>query len=160
MLAHDPAINRTRRHARLSRQRASQPRRVEERATPNDLRRRQTRVLQREISQNIDRVRNQQQNCFLVERLHIVDDAAQDRLVATDQVRARFAFLLRCAGGHDDDVALSRFGVLCGAHAGAGVAVVGCVAEVLDLGIADFGFGVDEEDFGGDLVVLSRGRKC
>jgi hypothetical protein len=32
--------------------------------------------------------------------------------------------------------------------------VVGCVAEVLDLGVADFGFWVYEEDLAGDLVVL------
>ena len=32
--------------------------------------------------------------------------------------------------------------------------MVGCVAEVLDLGVADFGLGVDEEDLAGDLVVL------
>ena len=44
--------------------------------------------------------------------------------------------------------------MLGGSHAGGGVAVVGCVAEVLDLGVADFGFGVYEEDLAGDLVVL------
>ena len=48
--------------------------------------------------------------------------------------------------------------MLGGSHAGGGVAVVGCVAEVLDLGVADFGLGVDEEDLAGDLVVLFRSR--
>jgi hypothetical protein len=64
--------------------------------------------------------------------------------------------LLLCgAGCDDDDIALSGFGVLGGANTGTCVAVVGGVAEVLDLGVAEFGFGVDEEDLAGDLVVLS-----
>jgi hypothetical protein len=63
--------------------------------------------------------------------------------------------LLLCgAGCDDDDIALSGFGVLGGSYTGACVAVVRGVAEVLDLGIAEFGFGVYEEDLAGDLVVL------
>jgi hypothetical protein len=63
--------------------------------------------------------------------------------------------LLLCGAGCDnDDIALSGFGVLGGTYASACVAVVCGIAEVLDLGIAEFGFGVDEENLAGDLVVL------
>lgn len=67
-------------------------------------------------------------------------------------------FLLCCAGCDDDDITLAGFGVLCGSHACAGVAVVGGIAEVLDLGVTEFGFGVNEQDFAGDLVVLDGRR--
>jgi len=53
-------------------------------------------------------------------------------------------FLLRRPGRDDDDIALPGFRVLGGAHARRRVAVVGRVAEVLDLGVADRGLGVDE----------------
>lgn len=61
-------------------------------------------------------------------------------------------FLLLCAGGEDDDVALSCLFVCASAHACTGVAVEGCIGQVLDLGVADFFFGIDQEDFAGDRV--------
>ena len=63
-------------------------------------------------------------------------------------------FLLRRPRRHDDDIALPGLLVLGGPHARRRVAVVGRVAEVLDLGVADFGLGVHEQDRAGDLVVL------
>lgn len=75
-------------------------------------------------------------------------------MVAADQVSAGLALLLGRAGCDDDYIALAGFFVLGGADAGAGVAVIGCVAEVLDLSVAELGLGVYEENFGGDLVVL------
>lgn len=62
--------------------------------------------------------------------------------------------LLRRPSSNDNDIALPGLFMLGGPHARGRVAVVGCVAEVLDLGVADLGLGVYEEDFAGDLVVL------
>jgi len=69
-------------------------------------------------------------------------------------MQERLTLLLRRPSSNDNDIALPGLLVLGRPHAGGGVAVVGCVAEVLDLSVADFGFGVHEEDFAGDLVVL------
>jgi hypothetical protein len=66
----------------------------------------------------------------------------------------KLTFLLRGASRNDNDIALPGLLVLGGSHARGRVAVVGCVAEVLDLGVADFGLGVYEQDLAGDLVVL------
>jgi hypothetical protein len=90
--------------------------------------------------------------------LEVGDYGGEDLLVAGDEGGAGFAFLLRGACGHDDDIALPGFGVLGGTDARAGVAVVGGVAKVLDLSVAKGGFGVDEKDFAGDAVILFDGR--
>lgn len=69
-------------------------------------------------------------------------------------------FLLLCTGGHNDDVGLAGVFVRASADTGAGVAVEGGVGEVLDLGVADFGLGVDHEDLAGDGVHDERVGNC
>jgi hypothetical protein len=68
--------------------------------------------------------------------------------------------LLRGASCDDDNIALSGFGVLGSSYTGACVTMVSGVAEILNLGIAEFGFGVHEEDLAGDLVVLFGWKIC
>ena len=53
-----------------------------------------------------------------------------------------FTFLLRRPSRNNNDIALPGFLVLGGPNARRRVTVVGRVAEVLDLGVADLGFGV------------------
>jgi hypothetical protein len=74
-------------------------------------------------------------------------------MIMLDQT-LKLTFLLRRPGRNDNDIALPGLLVLGGPHTRGRVAVVGRVAEVLDLGVADLGLGVYEEDFAGDLVVL------
>jgi hypothetical protein len=54
----------------------------------------------------------------------------------------RHTFLLRRTSSNNNDIALPGLFVLGDPHARGRVAVVSCVAEVLDLGVADFCFGV------------------
>jgi len=84
MLPQHPSINRASRHPDLSRQFPAQPRRIQESATTNNLLRRQTRVRVREVSQDIDRVGDEQEDGGLLEGLHVADHAGQDGLVAAD----------------------------------------------------------------------------
>ena len=44
--------------------------------------------------------------------------------------------------------------MLGGPHTSARVTMISGVTEVLYLGVAKFGFGIHEQDFAGDLVVL------
>lgn len=55
-------------------------------------------------------------------------------------------FLLLCTGSEDNDVALPGFFVCTGANVGAGVAVEGCIGQVLDLCVSYFFLGVNHED--------------
>lgn len=58
------------------------------------------------------------------------------------EMRMDLTLLLRRPSSNDNNIALPGLLVLGCSHARGRVAVVGCVAEVLDLGVADFGFGV------------------
>lgn len=131
---------------------AAQAGAVEECAGANDLILRQFCILLREEGECVDRVGDEEEDGVAAERLHVVDGRGQDGLVATDEVGARVALFLRCAGGHDNDVALPCFLVCPSAYTGACVAVERGVGEVLDLGVADFLFGIDHEDIAGDGV--------
>lgn len=91
MLSQHKSIDRARRHASFGRQGASQPRRVEECTTTDYLRLRQTGVLKGEVGEDINRVGNKEQNSLGVERLHVRYHALQNRLVAANQICARFS---------------------------------------------------------------------
>jgi hypothetical protein len=54
----------------------------------------QTSQLLREVHQDIDRIRHQQQHRILLERLHVLDRTAQDLKIAPNQIRAALALLL------------------------------------------------------------------
>jgi hypothetical protein len=101
-------------------------------------------------------------NCKQPQIVQATEDWVFTTQSKKEKVISQLTFLLRRPRRNDNDIALPGFFVLSGSHARGRVAVVGCVAEVLDLGVADFGFGVYEEDLAGDLVVLlvalERGR--
>jgi hypothetical protein len=90
MLPQHPSIDRAGRHSDLSRQFPAQPRRVQERPTADDLRRRQARVRVREVSQDVDGVSDEQQDGGFFQGFHVADHAGEDGLVAADEVGAGF----------------------------------------------------------------------
>jgi hypothetical protein len=84
MLAQHPSINRAGRHSDLSGQLAAQPCGIQKRSTTDDLRRRQTRVRVREVSQHVDGVGDEQEDGGFLDGLHVPDHAGEDGLVAAD----------------------------------------------------------------------------
>lgn len=146
MLTENVRVDRTCRHLGLIRQDPPEARRVQKRPAANTLLSGQTSQLLREVRQDIDRIRHQQQDGILLERLHVLDRTAQDLKIAPNQVRPALALLLFRTGRDDHDVALASLLVSAGADPGARVAVVRGVGEILDLSVADLCLGVDEED--------------
>jgi hypothetical protein len=95
MLSNNKRINTARCHARLSCQGASQTCRIEESAAADDLGAWQSGILQREVSEDVNRVGDQKQNRGWVEGFHVFDHAGEDGLVAADEVGAGFACEMR-----------------------------------------------------------------
>ena len=97
MLAQNIRIDRARRHTSFSRYSTTQARRVEISAAANDMLLGQTRELEGEVGQNVDRVCNQKQDGGLLQRLHVIDHAAQDVAIAVYEVRTRLACGCQCS---------------------------------------------------------------
>lgn len=86
MLAQDVRINRARRHTCFGSYSSTKPCRIEKSTAANDLILRQPGVLEREIGQYVDRVSYQQEDGRLFQRLHVIDHAAKNVLIATDKI--------------------------------------------------------------------------
>jgi len=92
MLSKNIRIDRARRHAGFGRYGSAKTCGIEVSAAANDMLLGQARELERKVRQDVNRIRNQKQDGGLLQRLHVIDHAAQDVAVAVNEIRTRFAY--------------------------------------------------------------------